>query len=250
MKNEIMLFSNREFGDVRTVIVDGVPYFVGKDVAVILGYKDTVNALKSHVDEDDKLGWQITTSGQRREVTVINESGLYSLILSSKLPKAKAFKHWVTSEILPSIRKTGSYSVIEKPDSYMIDDPIERAKRWIEEEEERQALKAHIEETKPLVDYAEQIQTADTSIDMLTMAKLLSKKNIKIGRNKLFEFLRNKNVLMKDNVPYGRYMDNGWFELQENVWRDSYGTKNISTTTLVTPKGQVGITNLVLKSFK
>ena len=85
---------------------------------------------------------------------------------------------------------------------------------------------------------------------MLTMAKLLSKKNIKIGRNKLFEFLRNKNVLMKDNVPYGRYMDNGWFELQENVWRDSYGTKNISTTTLVTPKGQVGITNLVLKSIK
>lgn len=254
MKNEIMLFSNQEFGDVRTVIVDGVPYFVGKDVAEILGYSNPNEAISEHIDSDDKLNSKTLSSFElnlgQRGGWLINESGLYSLILSSKLPKAKAFKHWVTSEILPSIRKTGSYSVIEKPDSYMIDDPIERAMRWIEEEEERQALRVHIEETKPLVDYAEQIQTADTSIDMLTMAKLLSKKNIKIGRNKLFEFLRNKNVLMKDNVPYGRYMDNGWFELQENVWRDSYGTKNISTTTLVTPKGQVGITNLVLKSIK
>ena len=108
---DIQVFNNPEFGQVRTVNIDGEPWLVGKDVAATLGYKDTVNALKSHVDDDDKLGWQIATSGQRREMTVINESGLYGLVLSSKLPTAKKFKHWVTSEVLPAIRKTGSYSV-------------------------------------------------------------------------------------------------------------------------------------------
>lgn len=108
-KNEIMLFKHEEFGEVRTLVIDGEPWFVGKDVTEILGYKDSVNAMKSHVDEEDKLRWQITTSGQRREVNVINESGLYSLILSSKLPKAKEFKHWVTAEVLPSLRKHGAY---------------------------------------------------------------------------------------------------------------------------------------------
>ena len=107
--NEIVLFKHEEFGEVRTLMIDGEPWFVGKDVTEILGYKDSVNALKSHVDEEDKLRWQITTSGQRREVSVINESGLYSLILSSKLPKAKEFKHWVTAEVLPSLRKHGAY---------------------------------------------------------------------------------------------------------------------------------------------
>ena len=108
---DIQVFNNPEFGQVRTVNIDGEPWLVGKDVAATLGYKDTVNALKSHVDDDDKLGWQIATSGQRREMTVINESGLYGLVLSSKLPTAKKFKHWVTSEVLPTIRKTGGYHV-------------------------------------------------------------------------------------------------------------------------------------------
>ncbi len=111
---ELQIFKNEQLGEVRVVEQDGEPWFVGKDVAGILGYKDTVNALKSHVDSDDKLGWQITTSGQAREMTVINESGLYSLILSSKLPQAKLFKGWVTSEVLPSIRKTGSYTTSQK----------------------------------------------------------------------------------------------------------------------------------------
>ena len=109
-QNDVITFNSAEFGNVRTVVIDGQPWFVGKDVAVALGYKDTVNALKSHVDDDDKLGWQFTTSGQRREMTVINESGLYSLILGSKLESAKKFKRWVTSEVLPTIRKSGSYT--------------------------------------------------------------------------------------------------------------------------------------------
>ena len=113
MANELQIFENAEFGKVRTIVKAGEPYFVGKDVAEILGYKDTVNALKTHVDAEDKMGWQITTPSRGTQTaTIINESGLYSLILSSKLPEAKKFKRWVTSEVLPSIRKTGSYSTI------------------------------------------------------------------------------------------------------------------------------------------
>ena len=110
--NEIMkVFNNSEFGEIRTVIKDDDIYFAGKDIAEALGYKDTVNALKAHVDEEDKLTWRITTSGQARNMTVINESGVYALVFGSKLTNAKQFKRWVTSEVLPELRKTGSYSL-------------------------------------------------------------------------------------------------------------------------------------------
>lgn len=112
--NDLVIFNNEEFGSVRTIVIDDEPWFIGKDVAVALGYKDTSDALKVHVDSEDKLSRSIADSGQNRKMYVINESGLYSLILSSKLKKAKQFKHWVTSEVLPSIRKTGSYSIDKK----------------------------------------------------------------------------------------------------------------------------------------
>lgn len=108
--NNLTVFENPEFGSIRTVDLDGTPWLVGKDVAQALGYKDTVNALKAHVDPEDKTGWQITTQFGEKETTIINESGLYSLVLSSKLPTARKFKRWVTSEVLPSIRRTGQYS--------------------------------------------------------------------------------------------------------------------------------------------
>ena len=117
MANEVQIFENAEFGKVRTIVKDGEPYFVGKDVADILGYADTDQAIRKHVDEEDKLTRRFNGSGQNREMTIINESGLYSLILSSKLPAAKKFKRWVTSEVLPAIRKTGSYTAKHaKPD--------------------------------------------------------------------------------------------------------------------------------------
>ena len=116
--NELKIFKSAEFGEIRTVMINDEPYFVGKDVAEILGYKDSINALKSHIDEDDKMGWQITTPSRGKQtVNIINESGLYSLILSSKLPQAKAFKRWVTSEVLPSIRKNGGYLAGQENDT-------------------------------------------------------------------------------------------------------------------------------------
>jgi prophage antirepressor-like protein len=121
---EIQVFENTEFGKIRSLIIDNEPWFVGKDVAESLGYKDTSDALKKHIDEDDKLGRQIADSGQKRMTYIINESGLYSLILGSKLESAKKFKRWVTSEVLPSIRKTGNYTTV----TVHQDSPLEKAK--------------------------------------------------------------------------------------------------------------------------
>ena len=157
MSNKLTVFENTEFGSVRTLVINDEPYFVGKDVALILGYAKPRNAITAHVDEEDKKDAPIQGDlGGTQEMTVINESGLYSLILLSKLPNAKNFKHWVTSEVLPSIRKTGRYSIQQKVDSYMIEDSIARAKRWIEEEEERRTLKLTVENQKPMVMLAEE----------------------------------------------------------------------------------------------
>lgn len=113
--NDLQIFNNPEFGEIRAVEIDGEPWFVGKDVASGLGYKDTVNALKAHVDDEDKAGWQIATQFGEKETTIINESGVYSLIFSSKLESAKKFKRWVTAEVLPSIRKHGAYIAPQAP---------------------------------------------------------------------------------------------------------------------------------------
>ena len=110
--NNLQIFNSPEFGQVRIVQQNGEPWFIGKDVAEILGYSNTKDAIAKHVDDEDKLGSQIATSGQNRNMTIINESGLYSLILSSKMPKAKEFKRWVTSEVIPAIRKTGKYEAM------------------------------------------------------------------------------------------------------------------------------------------
>ena len=249
MENAIKIFENDEFGFVRTMEINGEPYFVGKDVAEILGYANTSKALIDHVDDEDKLNNETLSSLGQRGGWLINESGLYSLILSSKLPTAKKFKRWVTSEILPAIRKTGSYSIQSKPDSYTIEDPAARARRWAEEYEEKKALEAKIEEQKPLVEYAEHIQASKDVIDMKSMAKLASKNGIKIGRNKLFSFLRDRKILDRENIPYANYMDKEWFEVVESTYTFSNGEEKITKTTHVKPKGQLGIVRQLRKYY-
>ena len=249
MENAIKIFENEEFGSVRTMEINGEPYFVGKDVAEILGYANTSKALIDHVDDEDKLNNETLSSLGQRGGWLINESGLYSLILSSKLPTAKKFKRWVTSEILPAIRKTGSYSIQSKPDSYTIEDPAARARRWAEEYEEKKALEAKIEEQKPLVEYAEHIQASKDVIDMKSMAKLASKNGIKIGRNKLFSFLRDRKILDRENIPYANYMDKEWFQVVESPYTFNNGDVKIIRTTLVSPKGQIGIIRQLRKYY-
>lgn len=245
-ETKITLFKNPDFGEIRTLNIDGVPWFVGKDIAEILGYSKPRNALVTHVDEDDTLKQGVADDlGRIQQTTLINESGLYSLILGSKLPTSKKFKRWITSEVLPTLRKTGTYSLAPKPDSYTIEDPIARAKRWIEEKEEYIKLENKVKADAPLVEFANQIQSAKTNISMNEMAKLAAKNGIKIGRNRLFKLLREKGILDEKNVPYQRYIEmQPWFEVVEYT----YHIKDVPTlgvVTKVTPKGQMGIIRLL-----
>ncbi|MDD4805132.1 MAG: BRO family protein, partial [Candidatus Pacebacteria bacterium] len=158
MSNEVSLqkFINQDFGEVRGLEYQNQPWLVGKDVATILGYKSTANALKRHVDEDDKLTHCFGDSGQQREMYIINESGFYSLVFGSKLPTAKKFKHWVTSEVLPSIRKHGIYATEGTLDS-MLNNPdfgIRLLTELKTEREQRKQLETQLQRQKPLIDFA------------------------------------------------------------------------------------------------
>lgn len=249
-ENKIKVFENKNFGSVRTLTIDNEPYFVGKDVATNLGYVKSRNAIAKYVDNDDKKEAPIQGDlGGTQTMIIINESGLYSLIFGSKLPKAKEFKRWVTSEVLPALRKTGTYSIQTKRDSYLIDNPAERARRWAEEYEEKVALETKIENDKPLVQFATHIQTSDDCIDMKAMAKIAAKNGVKIGRTRLFKFLREHKVLDKNNQPYQKYIEaQPWFQVKEYTYAKGYEVC-IGTITTVTPKGQIGIVNMLKKNI-
>ena len=248
--NELKIFKNEAFGEIRTVEIGGEPWFVGKDVAEVLGYKDTADSIKKHVDDEDKLTRRFTDSGQSREMYIINESGLYSLILSSKLPTARAFKKWVTSEVLPSIRKHGLYATDE-----LLDNPdliIQMASKLKEEREARKALEVENGTMKPKALFADAVSASHTSILVGDLAKLLRQNGIDIGANRLFEKLRGKGFLMKSgsskNMPTQASMDRGLFEIKEGSYINSDGVNVVTKTTKVTGKGQVYFVNLFLNA--
>lgn len=238
MENKIQVFSNDEFGKVRTLMVNNEPWFVGKDVAEILGYKEASKAVRQHVDEDDKGGSILDTPGGKQNITIINESGLYSLILSSKLPTAKKFKRWVTSEVLPSIRKTGGYTL---PD-FM--NPIEAARAWADECEAKQKALAQVNEMKPKAEFYDDVTGSEDTIDIGEVAKVL---HMGIGRNKLFQFLRDKKVLAPNNAPYQRFIDAGYFRRVESSY-EVYGTTHVSVKTVVFQRGVDYIRKLLKES--
>lgn len=253
--NDIQIFESPDFGQVRTVTHKGAIYFVGKDIADILGYSNTRKAITDHVDTEDKDYVTICDAMNRlRETIIINESGLYSLILSSKLPKAKEFKHWVTSEILPSIRKHGAYmtdSVIEQaltsPDFL-----IKLATQLKEEKEKNKQLEMQIEADKPKTIFADAVSVSKTSILVGELAKLLKQNGIEIGQNRLFAWLREKGYLISRkgtdyNMPTQKSMEKGLFEIKENTIAHSDGHTSITKTPKITGRGQVYFINLFLK---
>ena len=224
--NEIQIFNNEEFGDIRTVEINGEPWLVGKDVATALGYKDTSDALKTHVDEEDKLTRQFTDSGQSRQMYIVNESGLYSLILGSRLPNAKKFKRWVTAEVLPSIRKTGGYNL---PQTY-----ADALRALADQAEQTEKLRLENNEMKPKADFFDAVAGSKQAISLGDVAKILNYP--KIGRNKLFEILRDQNILQNDNIPYQKYIDAGYFRVIEQKYNAGDEVR-ISLKTLVYQKG-------------
>ena len=253
-ENKLQIFENPEFGSVRTLIIDGKPYFVGKDVAEILGYKATDKAIRDHVSDEDRLTDRFGGSGQMREMVIINESGLYSLILSSKLPIAQGFKHWVTSDVLPTIRQTGGYVANDEMfvQSYLpfADEAVQglfklqlqvirQLNTRITQQQEQ------LDTQKPQVEFAETVQKSCDNILMRDMAKLLCHEQVEIGEKRMFKLLREKEILMDDNVPYQAYIDRGYFKVKEGTYKTPYGSVKLNNTTLVTPKGQVWLTNKV-----
>lgn len=236
--NNIQLFNNPEFGQIRTITDNDGIYFVGKDVAEILGYKDTSDALKRHVDSEDKLTRRFTDSGQGRDVYVINESGLYSLVLSSKLPSAKRFKRWVTSEVLPALRRQGGYMLAnanETPEQIMA-----RALKIADEALKRKD--ALIEEMKPKAMFADAVGASDNTCLVGELAKMLRQNGVDIGANRLFKRLRNEGFLGKYgsnyNVPTQRSMELGLFRIKESTIQHPDGHITLQRTPKCTGKGQ------------
>ena len=255
-----LVFNNDEFGNIRTVILNNNPWFVGKDVAECLGYTNSKKAIRDHVDDEDKIMGErnVTPSitdklGRVQYPVFINESGLYALIFGSKLDKAKEFKHWVTSEVLPQIRKTGGYIPIKKDDDDLtiMAKALNIMQNTLAQKDELLAQKEEvISQQKPLVDFANTVSATPTMVDMKTMAKLLEKENqdIHMGRNKLFAWLRKEGYLMSDNTPYERYVKQGIFKLTESEVETKNGSKLI-TKTYVTGKGQLYLAKKLAEYF-
>lgn len=243
--NELQVFSF-ESNSVRALERDGQAWFVGKDVAGVLGYVDTNKAISMHVDDEDKLNDKTALSLGQRGGWLINESGLYSLVLSSKLPSAKKFKRWVTSEVLPSLRKTGQYQVKELSGQELM------AKALIEAQSVLAAKDKQIEEMKPKVVFADAVATSHTSILVGELAKILKQNGIDMGQKRLFAWLREKGYLIKRqgtdyNMPTQKAMDLGLFEIKEGSYVNGSGVNITTKTPKVTGKGQQYFINKFLQ---
>lgn len=237
--------------NVRTVTINDEAYFVGKDVAKILRYSNTQRSVNAHVDSEDKRGYQISTPYGTQEMTVINESGLYSLILSSKMPQAKEFKHWVTSEVLPAIRKHGAYMTDEKAFN-VIHNADGLADLLQQAADQLKAKDIQIAEMKPKALFADAVSTSNSSILIGQLAKILRQNGVNIGQNRLFAWMRKNGYLgtrgSNRNVPTQRSMELGLFKTKETVINHSDGHTTVNITTKVTGKGQQYFINKFLNA--
>ena len=262
---DLMVFTNDKFGNVRVIMTDGKPYFVGKDVAVCLGYVDTVCALKQHCRYKVICPIPHPQSATKTlEVSIIPESDLYRLVFGSELPDAVEFQDWVCDEVLPSIREKGYYSVAPVQDERasllmsIIDAPddVTRAlavknytdhvtaplKEEITKQQEQLASQAH------KVDFYDAVTKSD---DLLTMKEATDILAIKgYGRNKTFALLRFKGILNDDNMPYRQYIDKGYFEVKEHDYTTKYGNTRQNSTTYVTQKGLEFLRKVILKDIE
>lgn len=231
---EITTFDNDEFGKIRTIEIDGVPWFIGKDIADILEYQNGSRDIDRHVDEEDRRIGQMTISGQKRAVILINESGLYSLVLGSHLPNARKFKRWVTSEVLPQIRQTGGYHL---PQTYS-----EALRALADKAEQNEKLRIENERMRPKEIFADAVAASKTSILIGELAKLITQNGYEIGQTRMFKYLREHGYLIKEgssrNMPMQRYVQQGLFEIKESNFQNPDGSVRITKTTKVTGKGQ------------
>jgi len=210
MNEQLRIFKSEEFGQVRTVLINEEPWFVGKDIAERLGYKDTSDAIKRHVDEEDKLTRSFADSGQSREMTIINESGMYSLVLKSKLPQAKSFRKWVTSEVLPTLRKTGEYKLHndndneEENNDYLKIEPSKLEQKAIEIFDELN------EKTGELGEYFRPKHKTKLALNKFIKDCLMdnaTKENCKKAKDTLIMILGNGEYVIYEDIPLEKIKD-------------------------------------------
>lgn len=257
MNNEIKVFSNEEFGSIRRVEVNGEFWLVGKDVARILGYTDENKAIAMHVDDEDKLNDKTALSLGQRGGWLINESGLYSLVLSSKLPSAKKFRRWVTSEVLPSIRKHGAYMTPETLEAAILnpDYLLKVATALKEETDKRKALESKVQADAPKVLFADSVAASSSTVLVGELAKIMRQNGVDMGERRLFRWMRDNGYLIKRNgtdynMPTQASMEQGLFRIKETVINHSDGHTSVSKTPKVTGKGQTFFLNKFLGEGK
>lgn len=246
---EITVFNNNDFGQMRTLTINGEPWFVGKDVAIALGYgegktdsKAVTHAVRRYVHEEDKGVTKMVTPGGKQDVIIINESGLYSLILSSKLPSAKAFKHWVTSEVLPTIRKTGKYHQPQGKELLALA-LVEANKTLQLIESENKDLKLQVaHQTEKIVNMTpkavlgDRVSASKDTISMSELACLITQNGLAVGRNTLFNWMRENGYFFKTSrEPKQKYVKEGLFQLGIRAYGKT--DTRMTRTTMVTGKG-------------
>lgn len=245
---ELQVFQNAEFGSVRTTTVNGEVMFVAKDAATILGYTNTAKAIRDHIDDEDKLTERIVLSGQNREVIFINESGLYSLILSSKMPNARKFKHWVTAEVLPAIRRHGMYAteeLIANPDLAIAAFQALKAEREkrIALEEAVAVQAQQIAELKPKASYYDVVLKCKDAVNISVIAK-----DYGWSAQRMNEYLHQKGVQYKQAdiwLLYQKHAGCGYTKTNTHVYEDTCGREHTKVHTKWTQKGRLFIYGLL-----
>ena len=247
--NELKVFRNADFGEVRTVLRDGEPWFVAADVCKALEIADTWNAM-TRLDPDEKGADSISTPGGQQDMTVVNEPGLYALVLGSRKPEARAFKRWITHEVIPTIRQHGMYATPATVEA-MLNDPdtmIRTLTALKDERARRVALEVKAEADAPKVLFADSVAASKQSILVGELATLLRQNGIQIGQNRLFEDLRKDGYLVRQsgdrwNLPTQRSMEMGLFEIKEHTVNAPDGSVRLTRTTKVTGRGQIYFIN-------
>ena len=254
--SDLQLFQNPEFGRVRIVEVNGEAWMVGKDVAEALGYKNPQEAVRTHVDNEDKGVSEILTPGGKQPIPIINESGLYSLVLSSKLPNARKFRRWVTNEVLPTVRRHGAYMTPETLQAAILnpDTMIQLCQQLKAEREHSRQLEAENAAMLPKAVFADAVSASKSSILVGELAKLLRQNGVDTGEKRLFHWLRQNGYLIKrngadHNMPTQRSIEQGLFVIKETTVCHADGHTTISKTPKVTGKGQQYFVNLHLRSM-
>lgn len=252
LATDIQIFKNEQFGQIRVVERDGDPWFVAVDICGALDIANSRDAL-TRIDEDEKGVALTDTLGGAQEVAVVNEPGLYSLVLGSRKSEARAFKRWITHDVIPAIRKTGMYATPTTVEAMLAnpDTMIQVLQAFKDEREQRLALETRVVADAPKVAFADAVETSTDSCLVGQLAKIIRQNGYEIGANRLFEYLRKEGYLCRAgsnrNMPTQRSMEAGWFEVKESVLENPDGSIRVVRTPKVTGKGQIYFVNKFLR---